>query len=151
MHTNTATTVGIVVAVVFGLLIICVLVWALRSRSERRRHLEAEQIRERVDGVSQQLQRREALADETETKARAAQAAADAKVAEAARLQQRAESHRTDLADARQELDDQRAHADSIDPRFKAPAEDEQAEGQRAEGLGDQRGEAEPTDTPHVS
>jgi hypothetical protein len=38
-------------------------------------------------------------------------------------------------------LDEQRAHADSIDARVKAQAEE----------LGEQPGEAEPTDTPRVS
>lgn len=144
---DTTTIVGIVVAVVLALLILAVLVWALRSRAEQRRHVEAQRIREQVDQVSQQVQRREAFADETETKARAAQAEADAKAAEAARLQQRAQDHRSHVTDARQTLDEQRANADRIDPRVETRPEEQRAEGpgirpgERAEGTGMQPSE----------
>jgi FtsZ-interacting cell division protein ZipA len=154
---DTTTIVGIVVAVVLALLILAVLVWALRSRAEQRRHAEAQRIREQVDQVSQQVQRREAFADETETKARAAQAEADAKAAEAARLQQRAQDHRSNVTDARHALDEQRAHADSIDPRVEARPEEQRNEGpgmrpveQRTEGSGMHPGEGGLSDNPRV-
>lgn len=123
---DTTTLVVIIVAVVLAVLILAVLVWALRSRADQRRQAEAQQIRERVDEVSQQIQRREAFADEMEHKARAAHAEADAKAAEAARLQQRAQAHRSDLASTRDELDAQRAHADEIDPAGTAQADEQQ-------------------------
>ncbi len=142
---QSTTTVVIVVAVVLALLILAVLAWAVRSRAQQRRQAEAQQIRERVDEVSQQLERREAFADETEHKARAAQAEADAKAAEAARLQQRAHVHRTDVASGREELEAQRARADEID----RPA-GERVDEQRPTEPDVRPGEATPTDTPRV-
>lgn len=143
---NTTTTVVIVVAVVLALLILAVLAWAVRSRAHQRRQAEAQQIRERVEEVSQQLEHREAFADETEHKARAAQAEAQAKAAEAARLQQRAQAHRSDLASAREDLDAQRARADEIDrPDQGRTAEQRLPEGETRPG------EAAPNDTPRVS
>lgn len=136
----TSTIVGIVIAVVAALLIIAVLAWAVRRRGEHRRRVQAEQIRERVDQQSVHVQRREAFADETAAKARAAQAEAEAKAAEAARLQQRAEAHHSNAAGAREQLDEQRAHADSLDPRATTrPEESRQPPGQ-----------AGPTDTPRA-
>jgi hypothetical protein len=73
--------------------------------------------------------RREALADETAAKARAAKAEAEVKAAEAARLEDRAQSHRSSVEDSRDDLNERRAHADSIDPRVK----DEPVEEQRVE------------------
>ena len=143
---DTTTIVVIVVAVVLALLILAVFLWAIRSRAEQGRHREAQQIRERVDQVSQQVHRREAFADETETKARAAQAEADAKAAEAARLQQRAQTHRSSVASAREELDEQRAHANRIDPRAEAEADQ-----QPAYPAETHPGEGEPTGNPGLS
>ncbi|HYB38458.1 MAG TPA: hypothetical protein VEF72_23855 [Mycobacterium sp.] len=51
-----------------------------------------------------------------EIRARAAQAEAEAKAAEAARLHDRAASHRSEVEASRAQLDEQFAHADRIDP-----------------------------------
>ena len=59
---------------------------------------------------------REALADETAAKARAAQAEADAKAAHATGLQHQAEIRRTDAATARDEVNQEFERADTIDP-----------------------------------
>jgi hypothetical protein len=59
---------------------------------------------------------REALADETAAKARAAQAEADAKAAHATGLQHQAEMRRTDAATARDEVNQEFERADTIDP-----------------------------------
>jgi hypothetical protein len=82
-------------------------------------HGEAQRIRDEVEQESAQVARREALADETAAKARAAKAEAEAKAAEAIRLEQRAESHRSSVETSRDELDQRRAHADTIDPHVK--------------------------------
>lgn len=142
---NNTTIVVVVVAVVLALLLLAVLAWAIRSRAHQRRQAEAQQIRERVDEVSQQLERREAFADETEHKARAAQAEADAKAAEAARLQQRVQADRSDLASAREELDAQCARADEIDRPVK-----ERANEPGAPESEPRPGGPAPTDTPRV-
>jgi nitrogen fixation-related uncharacterized protein len=114
------TTLWIVIAVVAAVLVLGVLVWAGRSRRNQKLHGEAQRIRTEVEQESAQVARREALADETAAKARAAKAEAEAKAAEAARLEERAQSHRSSVDSARDDLDERRAHADSIDPRVKA-------------------------------
>ena len=60
------------------------------------------------------MARRQAIADETAAKARAAKAEAEVKAAEAARLEQRAGEHRSSVEASREDLDERRAHADSI-------------------------------------
>jgi hypothetical protein len=121
----TSNTVWIVVAVIVAILVIGALAWAARSRRNTKLHGEAERIRGEVEQDSVQVARREALADETAAKARAAKAEAEAKAAEARRLEQRAESHRSSVESSRGDLDERRAHADSIDPRVKADKSDE--------------------------
>jgi membrane protein involved in colicin uptake len=123
----TSNTVWIIVAVVVAILVIGGLVLAARSRRNTKMHGEAERIRGEVEQESVQVARREALADETAAKARAAAAEAEAKAAEARRLEQRAESHRSSVDTARGDLDERRAHADSIDPRVKADKTDDDA------------------------
>lgn len=112
-------TVWIVVAVIVVLLVLGALAFAGRSRRNKQLHTKAELIREEVEQDSVQVKRREALAEETAAKARAAQAEAEAKAAEAARLAQRADVHRDAVSTSREDLDERRAHADSIDPRVK--------------------------------
>ena len=122
MATN--TTMWIVIAVVAAVLVLGVLAWVGRSRRNHKLHGEAERIRGEVEQESAQVARREALADETAAKARAAKAEAEVKAAEAARLEERALSHRSSVETSRDDLDDRRAHADSIDPRVKADKTD---------------------------
>ena len=64
---------------------------------------------------------REALADETAAKGRAAQAEADAKAAHATGLQHQAEVRRTDAATARDEVDQEFERADTMDPDTQTP------------------------------
>jgi hypothetical protein len=101
--------------------------------SNRRRHQRAEEIRDHARTETNRVERREALAEETAAKARAAQADAEVKAAEAARLQQRAAAHQSEAATSREELDERWKHADSIDPNAKRR--------QEADGLADDRGE----------
>ena len=123
MATN--TTLWIVVAIVAAVLVLGALAWAGRNRRNRKLHGEAERIRGEVEQESAQVARREALAEETAAKARAAKAEADVKAAEAARLEERALSHRSSVDTSRDDLDERRAHADSIDPRVKADKTDQ--------------------------
>jgi uncharacterized protein HemX len=126
---TTSNIVWIVIAVVVAVLLLATLVIV----SRRQRHLKAEQIRQHARVETSKLERREALADETAAKARAAQAEADVKAAEAARLQQRAAAHQSEAATAREDLDGRWKHADDIDPKAKPRRE--------ADGLADGRGE----------
>jgi hypothetical protein len=112
------TTEWIIIAVVAVLVIVAV-AFVVRSATQRKHRVQADRIREEVREEDQRLQRREAIATETEAKARAAQAEAEAKAAEAARLQNRAATHRVEVDSTREQLDERRQHADSLDPRTK--------------------------------
>jgi FtsZ-interacting cell division protein ZipA len=114
---TTSTIVWIVVAVVVALLLITAIV-ALAGRSRRRhRQAEAHRIREQVLEDTAKVERREALGQEAAAKARAAQAEAEVKAAEAARLQERAASHQSEAAAARDQVKAKVQQADQLDPR----------------------------------
>jgi hypothetical protein len=101
------TTEWIIIAVVAVLVIVAV-AFVVRSATQRKHRVQADRIREEVREEDQRLQRREAIATETEAKA-----------AEAARLQNRAATHRVEVDSTREQLDERRQHADSLDPRTK--------------------------------
>ena len=112
MATN--TMIWIIVAIVVAIGIVAVLAFLARNR---RRHVQAEHIREEVGQESQRVEKRQAFADETQAKARAAKAEAEVKAAEAARLEETAASHRDAASSSREELDAQRERADALDPK----------------------------------
>ncbi|MFC7676175.1 hypothetical protein ACFQWH_24035 [Mycolicibacterium sp. GCM10028919] len=122
-----STTTWIIVAVV-AVIVIALIAFAMRSASHKKRAAEADRIREEVHVEGRKLERRESIAAETEAKARAAQAEAEAKAAEAARLQDRASSHREVVDSTRSNLDERREHADSLDPRVKSGRRDDQVD-----------------------
>ncbi|BBY24259.1 hypothetical protein MSTO_44640 [Mycobacterium stomatepiae] len=134
-HTDTEplmthNTLWIVIALVATLVLIAAVIVAV-SATRRRRHRQAEQIREHARLESAKVERREALAQETAAKARAAQAEAEVKAAEAARLAEHAAEHQSEAAASREQLRERWDHADRIDPRTgkkgrddEAPAED---------------------------
>lgn len=111
-----ANTMWIVIAVV-ALLVIIALVLGISRARNRRRQRQAEEIREQAKLDTARVERREALAQETAAKARAAQAEAEAKAAEAARLQERAANHHSEVATARESLQEQWNRAESLDPK----------------------------------
>lgn len=112
MATN--TMIWIIVAIVVAIGVVAVLAFLARNR---RRHAQAERIREEVGQESQRVEKRQAFADETQAKARAAKAEAEVKAAEAARLEETAASHREAATTSREELDARREHADALDPK----------------------------------
>ena len=111
--------VWIVIAAV-AIIVIAALVFAARSRRNQRKHVEAQRIREDITTHTAKVEKREALADETAARARAAEAEAEAKAAEAARLKERAGSHREAVATSREDIEDRRRHADRLDPKTRA-------------------------------
>lgn len=112
MSTSTWTVIAIVAAVV----LIAAVVAAIAT-TRKRRHRQAEEIREQARLESASVDRREALAQETAAKARAAQAEAEVKAAEAARLQERAAQHQSEASESREQLQERWTHADKIDPK----------------------------------
>jgi hypothetical protein len=124
----TNTVVWIIVAVVVVLLLILVAAFFARSARDRKHSAEADRIRDEVREQGTRVEKREAIAAETDAKARAAAAEAEAKAAEAARLADRASSHRTEAASSREHLDAELERADGMDPRLKADAKRDDVE-----------------------
>jgi Na+-transporting NADH:ubiquinone oxidoreductase subunit NqrC len=124
-----STSTWIVIATVVAVPLIAALIVAASRAMRRRRQRQAAEIREQAQLATARVERRQALADETAAKARAAQAEAEVKAAEAevkaaeaARLQEQAAKHHSDPAASRQQLQEQWKRADSIDPEVKNEA-----------------------------
>jgi hypothetical protein len=112
----TSTTVLIIVAAVVALLLIAGLTWVARNKRNQQRQFEADKIRDDARLQTRQVKQQEALADETAARARAAQAEADVKTAQASGLQQQAAVHRGEAVTSRDHLNEQRDRADTLDP-----------------------------------
>jgi FtsZ-interacting cell division protein ZipA len=121
----TSTTVLIIVAAVVAILLIAGLIWVARNSRNRQHHVEADRIREDARHETLLVNQQEALADETAAKARAAQADADVKAAQASGLQQQAAVHRGEAVTSRDHLNEQWDRADTLDPA--SPASDTRA------------------------
>jgi hypothetical protein len=78
---TTSSIVLIVLIAVVAILLIATIAWVARNKRNQHRHVEADKIRDRAKEETLQVKQREALADETAAKARAAQAEADVKAA----------------------------------------------------------------------
>jgi uncharacterized protein HemX len=117
MESTMSTTTIWIVAAVVALLALIVLVVVVSKAGNRRKHRQAEEIREQAKVETGRVERREALAQETAAKARAAQAEAEVKAAEAARLQEQAATHQSHAATSREQLQEQWDRAESIDPK----------------------------------
>ena len=113
---TTNTIVLIVVVAVVAILLIATIAWVARNKRTQHRRVEAGNIRDKAAEQSHKVGQREALADETAAKGRAAQAEADAKAAHATGLQHQAEMRRNDAATARDEVNQEFERADKIDP-----------------------------------
>ncbi len=120
-----STTAWAVVGLV-AVLLVAALIFVAVSARNRRRGRQAEAIREQARLETAKLERREALAEETAAKARAAQAEAEVKAAEAARLQERAADHQSEAATSREQLQEQWDRADSLDPKTRKQARDDE-------------------------
>jgi hypothetical protein len=112
------SAVWIVIAVA-AIVVIALVAFLARSARNKRRHAQAEEMRQEIGQKTEHVEKREAIAAETEAKARAAQAEAEVKAAEAARLQGTARTHRESASTSREELDVQRERADALDPKHK--------------------------------
>ena len=82
----TTSTMVLIVVVVVAILLIATIAWVARNKRTQHRRVEAGDIRDKAAEQSHKVGQREALADETAAKARAAQAEADAKAAHATGL-----------------------------------------------------------------
>ena len=125
---TTNTIVLIVVIAVAAILLIAAIAWVARNKRTQHRRVEAGDIRDKATDESHKVGQREAFADETAAKPRVAQAEADAKAAHAAGLQHQAHIRRSNATAARDEVNQEFARADKIDPdtqtRDDTPRED---------------------------
>jgi FtsZ-interacting cell division protein ZipA len=119
---TTSTIVWIVVVVIAAALLIAAIAWVARKKRTEHRRVQAGDIRDKAVEQSHEVGQREALADETAAKARAAQAEAEAMTAHSAGLQHQAEARRTDAATSRSAVNREFERADKIDP--DAPTSD---------------------------
>ena len=113
---TTNTIVLIVVVAVAAIVLIAAIAWMARKKRTEHRRVEAGDIRDKAAEQSHKVGQREALADETAAKGRAAPAEADAKAAHARGLQHQAEVRRTDAVTARDEVNQEFERADTMDP-----------------------------------
>ncbi len=113
---TTSSIVWIVVVVIAAVLLVAAIAWVARKKRTEHRRVQAGDIREKAVEQSHEVGQREALADETAAKARAAQAQAEAMAAHSAGLQHQAQARRTDAATSRSEVNREFERADKIDP-----------------------------------
>ena len=118
---TTSTIVLIVVVAIAAIVLIATIAWVARNKRNQHRHVEADKIRESAKEETLQVKQREALADETAAKSRAAQAEADVKAAQASGLQQQAAARRSEAATSRDQLNEQLDRADTMDPASQTP------------------------------
>jgi FtsZ-interacting cell division protein ZipA len=113
---TTSTIVLIVVVVIAAALVIAGFAWVARKKRTEHHRVQAGDIREKAVKQSHEVGQREALADETAAKARAAQAESEAMAARAAALHHQAQARHTDAVTSRSEVNRQFERADKIDP-----------------------------------
>jgi regulatory protein YycI of two-component signal transduction system YycFG len=91
---------GMIIPIVFFavaiILILVALGWVLVNKRTHHRHVNAEKMRDQAKEEALQVNRREALAEESAAKARAAQADSDVKAAQASGLEEQAAAHRSE-------------------------------------------------------
>src|SRR6476620_9373002 len=115
---TTSTIILIVVVAVVAILLIAAIAWVARNKRSQHRRVEAENIRDNAAEQSHKVGQREALADETAAKGRAAQAEADAKAEHATGLQDQPHMPRHDAAPDRDDVNQGYERAHKIDPYF---------------------------------
>ena len=112
----TTSSIVWIVVVVAAVLLAAAIAWAARKKRTEHRRVQAGDIRDKAVEQSHEVGQREALADETAAKARAAQAEAEAMAAHAAGLQHQAQARHTEAATSRSEVNREFERADKIDP-----------------------------------
>jgi uncharacterized protein HemX len=120
MNMTTTTIAVIVVIALAALLLLAALVVLGRNKRNQHRRAEAETIRDQAREETRHVTQREALAEETAAKARAAQAEADIKTAQAKGLAQQAAGHRSEAVTSRDDLNERFDRADALDPTTAA-------------------------------
>jgi flagellar biosynthesis/type III secretory pathway M-ring protein FliF/YscJ len=119
---ETSTVVWIVVAVIVLIALIAVIAKMASKKKHERDRAHASQLRETAATEAGDLQRKEALAKESDAKAAGARAEAERKAAEAERLEAEARDRMGTAAEQRHEHQEHLRKADELDPDVKHPA-----------------------------
>lgn len=119
---NASTVVWIVVIAVIVIALLAVIAMMANKKKRERDRSQAAELREQAADKATEIQRREALAKETEAKAAAARAEADRKAAEAERLEADAHDRASAAAQHREEHQEHLRRADELDPDVKHSA-----------------------------
>ncbi len=123
---------GMIIMIAFfavaAIVILVALGWVLVNKRTQHRRVKADEIRDQAKEETLRINRREVLAEVTAAKARAAQAQADVKAAQAAGLLHEADSHRSGVATSRDQLKEQWDRADALDPASQTPETAKSAE-----------------------
>ena len=106
----TNTMVLIVVAVFATLVLASLLILVAYKTRTQKRHGNGATIRDQAEEDALRLRRQEALADEFETRAHAAQVEVDIKAGRACTLQQQATAFRNEAVTSRDQLNEVRVH-----------------------------------------
>jgi FtsZ-interacting cell division protein ZipA len=146
----TNTIIVIVLAALAAILVVGVLAWAWRNKRTEHRRVEAGDIRDKAAEQSHEVGQREALADETAAKGRAAKAEAEAMAAHAAGLEHQAHRHHSDAATARGELNQEYERANKVDPDFETGDTSREDVETRGAPRQDATGKQEPLRMPRV-
>jgi hypothetical protein len=117
MATN--TTVLIVVAAIAALLLASMLALVVYTTRTAKR---GEIVRDPAEEDALRLRRQEALADEFDARAHAAQVEIDIKTVRACSLQQQATAHRSEVVTSRDQLNELRDQADKLTAAGQPPA-----------------------------
>ena len=120
MATN--TTVLIVVTALAVLVLAGVLVGVAYKTRTPQRHAKGTTIRDQAEEDALRLRRQEALADEFDARAHAAQVEIDIKTVRACSLQQQATVHRSEAVTSRDQLNELRGSADKLSAAAQPPA-----------------------------
>lgn len=113
---NTTNVILIVLAAVAAIVLVALVAWLARNKAAQNRHIKADTIRDEARQESLHVKQREALADETAARSRAAQAEADVKAAQASGLKQQADARRGEAVSARAQVNEEWERADTMDP-----------------------------------
>ena len=120
MATN--TTVLIVVTALAVLVLAGVLVGVAYKTRTPQRHAKGTKIRDQAEEDALRLRRQEALADEFDARAHAAQVEIDIKTVRACSLQQQATVHRGEAVTSRDQLNELRDSAEKLTAAAQPPA-----------------------------
>ncbi|MCW2624127.1 hypothetical protein [Mycobacterium sp.] len=120
MATN--TTVLVIVTAMAALVLAGALALVVSKTRTSRRNVNGTTIRDQAEEDALRLRRQEALADEFDARAHAAQVEIDIKTVRACSLQHQATVHRSEAVTSRDQLNDLRDSADKLSATARPPA-----------------------------